>query len=146
MKSINFAATPYLSDAPLCELTDWLAIKLTIIGKSSAYSAALAKVKDINEKLEKVCEQVSTNDCQYVSDNDAYGDLAPCLDLQTSQEEHTVTLHKNLVLELSEDLNFWQKMEAITQFIDEITKYCDQFKSDKVVEIKIGCENTAIAV
>lgn len=140
MKSIHFAETPYISDAPLNELTDWVAIKLAIIGKSSSYFAALEKVKDVNEKLESVCEQVSSSECQYVSGNDAYDDLAPSIELEKINGEHIVILHKSVVLELSDDSTFWKKMESITQFIDEITQYSDQFKMDKLVDIKIGCE------
>lgn len=141
MKSNSFAATPYLSDYPLSQLTEWLAIKVTICGKSTNYSSALAKVKEISEKLTTVSEQASSEICRFVPAEETYEDLAPSLSLEKSNAEHGATLVKHIVLELVEEVDFWQKMEAVTQFIDEISQYCDQFKLDKLVDIKIGCDS-----
>ena len=143
MKSNSFAATPFLSDYPLSQLTEWLAIKVTIGGKSSNYSSALAKVKEISEKLTTVSEQASSEICRFVPGDEAYEDLAPSLSLEKSNAEHGAILVKHIVLELSEEVDFWQKMAAVTQFIDEISQYCDQYKLDKMVDIKIGSHGHA---
>jgi hypothetical protein len=131
---------PYYTEKPLDQATEWVAFPVFIESKGKEYHSTLTAAKEIISKLESLIDALSSEHCEfsYSPPEKSKYDLNTIIEFRKINNDCMTHVYHYTFLSFKENLNLWEKMEAITTVLDRVSTFSNTYKSDKQNDIQVG--------
>lgn len=127
----------YYSKTPLSEETEWVAFPVFITSKGKDYQSALSNAKALVSGLLTALKSIENQKCKITQalNNDEEKDINTVIEFQKINNDCVTHVYNYMVLTFQETVQFWEKMEYVTQGLDTIMMFSEQHKGDKHIDI-----------
>lgn len=141
MLSKNNIDIPYISKEPLSAKTEWVAIPVYVSVKSKEFHSAAKKSKEViissfDKVKEAKLDEFPTSLLDFESE---FEELKSVIELiKINESESKAKIYNYIIIKYPENGSFWEKIEHLSNVLDELYKYSSQYKSDKNINIQFG--------